>query len=375
MKILIVDSYYPKFLAHALQRIDTQNLGYRAMLDQVLRLRFGTADFYSRNLRALGHDADDIIFNCEPLQRRWSEEFGVPVGAGLRIPTRVARLPFLRSRVSANSSLLEIALRQIRHFRPDVLYMQGLELIPPKVLRSLKDSAKLIVGQIASPLPADEFVQAFDLILTSFPHFVDKFRRMGVESEYFRIGFDPIVLDELGPVPRTRACTFVGGLSAAHAGRTKFLEELARSCDMEFFGYGADTLDPASPILPRHRGDAWAMDMYRALAESRITVNVHIDVAENYANNMRLYEATGCGALLVNDMKDNLHELFTLDKEVVTYRSPGEAVEKIRWYIDHPQEAEAIALAGHQRTLREHSYRHRMEELDAILRPYLRGEQ
>lgn len=375
MKVLIVDAYYPRFLAHALKGIDT-SLGYRAFLDRVLHLRFGTADFYSRNLRALGHEADDVIFNCEPLQRRWSEEHGVPVGAGIRIPSRIARLPFLRSRVSTDSSLLDIALRQIRHYKPDVLYMQNLELIPSKVLRSLKDSARLIVGQIASPLPEDEFVQAFDLILTSFPHFVPRFRKMGVASEYFRIGFDPIVMRDLGPVARERPCTFVGGLTAAHSGRTRFLEELARALpEMEFFGYGADTLAPDSPILPRHRGDAWAMDMYRALAQSRITVNVHIDVAENHANNMRLYEATGAGALLVTDMKDNLHELFDLDKEIVTYRSTGEAAEKIRYYIDHPKEAEAIALAGQRRTLRDHSYLHRMEELGAILQPYLRGEK
>lgn len=373
MRILIIDAYYPRFLAHTLQGMNVSALGYSTMLDKVLRLRFGTADFYSRHLRELGHEADDIIFNCEMLQRRWAEEHGMPVsGDGMRIPARIARLPIIRRWVASQNSLLEIALRQIRQERPDVLYLQDLNLFPPEILRSLKSSVGLIVGQIACPPPAKDYLQAFDLILTSFPHYVGRFRDMGIESEYFRIGFDPIVLDELGPIARTRPCTFVGGVSPAHGGRTAFLEELAHSVDIEFFGYGADTLPASSPILSRHRGEAWAMDMYRVLAESRITVNVHIDVAENFANNMRLYEATGCGALLVTDYKDNLHELYAPGTEVIAYRSPGEAVELIRHFLEHPDEAAALARAGQTRTLRDHTYRHRMEELAVILQRYLK---
>lgn len=373
MRILFIDAYYPRFLAHALQGVDMSAFGYRAMLDKVLWLRFGTADFYSRHLRALGHEADDIIFNCEALQHRWAEEHGVPVGGSrIHIPARIARLPLIRRWAASRNTLLEIALRQIRQVQPDVLYLQDLNLFPPEIMRSLKDSVGLIVGQIACPLPANDYLRAFDLILTSFPHYVGRFRNLGIESEYFRIGFDPIVLDELGPVARTRPCTFVGGVSPAHGGRTAFLEELARSVDIEFFGYGADTLPASSPILARHRGEAWAMDMYRALAESCITVNVHIDVAENFANNMRLYEATGCGALLITDQKDNLSELFAPGTEIIAYRSPGEAVEYIRYYMDHPEEVAAIARAGQERTLRDHTYRHRMEELEEILERYLK---
>ena len=35
--------------------------------------------------------------------------------------------------------------------------------------------------------------------------------------------------------------------------------------------------------------------MYRVLRQSKIALNRHSDVAEDHANNMRLYEATGVG--------------------------------------------------------------------------------
>ena len=140
---------------------------------------------------------------------------------------------------------------------------------------------------------------------------------------------------------------------------------------MRIFGYGADSLEASSPIRQRHGGEVWGMDMYRALARSRVTLNRHINVAENNANNMRLYEATGVGAMLLTDQKDNLQELFDMGRELVAYSSKEEAAELAKYYESHPKEAAQIAKAGQARTLREHTYAHRMPELAEILRRYL----
>jgi spore maturation protein CgeB len=230
---------------------------------------------------------------------------------------------------------------------------------------------KLIVGQIACPLPPESFLKGYDLILTSFPHFVPRLQALGVASEYFRIGFDTRVLEKLGEVPKDVDASFVGGISRHHGKAVPVLEYLARNTPMQFFGYGANSLDRDSPIVARHNGEVWGLDMYRALARSRITLNRHINVAENNANNMRLYEATGVGSLLLTDRKDNLGEIFEVGKEVVAYSSQEEAAELIRHYLAHPEEAAAIAKAGQARTLRDHTYKRRMEELVPILQRHL----
>ena len=111
--------------------------------------------------------------------------------------------------------------------------------------------------------------------------------------------------------------------------------------------------------------------MFRVLHQSRITLNHHIDVAEDYAGNLRLFEATGMGSLLVTDWKKNLHEMFEPDKEVVAYRTQEECVEKVEYYLAHDDEREAIARAGQQRTLRDHTFRRRMQELEGIVLKYL----
>jgi len=110
--------------------------------------------------------------------------------------------------------------------------------------------------------------------------------------------------------------------------------------------------------------------MYGVLAESRISLNRHIDVAGRFANNMRLFEATGVGTLLLTDQKDNLHQLFEVGKEVIAYSTPQECAELIAYYLDHEDERRAIARAGQARTLRDHTYQLRMKELAQIVRAH-----
>ena len=86
---------------------------------------------------------------------------------------------------------------------------------------------------------------------------------------------------------------------------------------------------------------------------------------------MRLFEATGVGSLLITDEKDNLSEFFEVGKEIVTYGDADELVDKIRFYLAHEEKRSRIARAGQERTLREHTYLHRMRELERILDSWL----
>ena len=373
MKIVIVDTYYPAFLARFYTgRPSLANAPASSQVQALLDACFGTSDFYSRHLNTLGCEAQDLIVNCVELQQSWAEEHNVPLSRwALQLPHRLFRLPVIGPQLAKLPGLMDVAIAQIKAAKPDVLYCQDLSFFPGEVLHSLKADVKLIVGQIACPLPPESFLKGYDLILTSFPHFVDRLRALGVGSEYFRIGFDERVLSLLGTVTKDMDFSFVGGISRHHGGAIPLLEYLVEQVDMRVFGYGADALPASSPVRASHGGEVWGLDMYRALARSRMTLNRHINVAENNANNMRLYEATGVGTMLITDLKDNLHELFEIGKEIVAYTSKEEAAELVSHYLDHPHQAEQIAKAGQARTLREHTYAQRMQELVPILKRHL----
>jgi spore maturation protein CgeB len=373
MKIAIVDTYYAAFLARLYEgNTGLADASHRTQLNVLIDACFGTSDFYSRHLNALGCEAHDLVVNCRPLQAAWARENEVPLSSlALQVPHRFFRMPLIGRYLAGLPGLVDVARAQIRAIRPDVLYCQDLSFFPPDALRDLRSHVRLIVGQIACPLPPDSFVREYDLILTSFPHFVPRLRELGVASEYFRIGFDERILKKLGAVDKDIDFSFVGGISRHHGGAIPLLDYLAEHTGMRVFGYGVESLPKHSWARRRHCGDVWGMEMYRSLARSRITMNRHINVAENYANNMRLYEATGVGAMLITEKKDNLNELFEIGREVVAYSSKEEAAELVQYYLQHPAEAEQIAKAGQVRTLRDHTYEQRMKELVPILQRHL----
>jgi spore maturation protein CgeB len=373
MKLLIIDTYYAAFLAHFYaNQDDLDKADYQTQLQSLIDACFGTSDFYSHHLNELGCEAQDLVVNCVPLQKRWAKENHVPLSQlALKVPHRLFRLPVLGKILADLPGLMDVAVAQIKAAKPDVLYCQDLSFFPAEVLNELKQHIRLIVGQIACPLPPESFLKGYDLILTSFPHFVDRLRAIGIDSEYFRIGFDDRVLSLLGNVNKDINFSFVGGISRHHQDTIPLLEHLTEQTNMRIFGYGANSLPKYSPVHKNHGGEVWGIDMYRTLARSKITLNRHINVAESNANNMRLYEATGVGTMLLTDRKNNLHELFEINKEIVTYSSKEEAAELVRYYLDHPEESEKIAKAGQARTLREHTYEQRMRELVPILKRHI----
>ena len=373
MRVLVVDTYYPALLdRHYAAHPELAGASYDAQLRALLNLKFGTSDAYSRYLCRNGAVGADVIVNCEPLQRAWAQENTVRRG----VEAIVGRAPGRLGWAAARAASSRVVAAQIADFEPDVIYLQDLAAITPVELRRQRKLGRLVVGQIASPLPDPEIVRLYDLILTSFPHYVERIRALGVASEYFPIAFDEDVLralEESGIKSdpgsrRPHDAAFVGGVHPGVHGRgTAFLNEVCRRLPLEVWGYGGDALPPESPILGRHRGEAWGLDMYRVLARSKIALNRHIDVAEGYSNNMRLYEATGVGALLMTEASENLHEIFDPGVEVVSYDGLDDLVAKIEFYLANEDERVRIAAAGQARTLRDHTYETRIRELIGLL--------
>jgi len=374
-KFLIVDPYYPEFLdTYYEEHPEAASAGYAESLSGLMAQCFGTADFYSRNLRSLGHQAEDVVANDELLQRKWAAETDVPMSAVPSVAARLAwRIPYVR-RFTRNPDdwMLSLLLERVRLERPDVLFFHNIGLCEPWLIRQVRPLVRLIVGQIACIPPADRYLRGCDLILTSFPHYVKRFRAMGIDTEYFRLGFESTVLDRLERRSQGYDVSFIGGILDVHADATATLERVADEVNLDFWGYGEERLSPDSPLLRRFHGRAWGLEMYDILYNTRIAVNRHGAVSEAYANNMRLFEATGVGALLLTDHRDNLGEMFDVGKEIETYRDADELVEKTRFYLAHEPERAQIARAGQARTLSEHTFQRRMEELEAILEPRLR---
>lgn len=383
MRFLIVNADYPDYLRWLYgTRPDLAEQPYDEQVQARVESLQGSADFYARNLRALGHEAWVVWPNNKPMQLAWAREHGVPTQAPLvrRVgaaavggASRVAGRTPLRLLKSALRPVLgplredrwmyQVLAAQIKTYRPDVLLNQTVDSLSGAFFHEQRAYAKVIVGQIAAPLSETADLRAHDFMVSSLPNLVDRFQRHGMPAVLQRLAFEPAVLLRLGEPAGHIATSFVGSFTRGHTERVRILEHLCERVEIGVWGSRVDRLPSFSPVRSRYRGEAWGIEMYRLLRASRVTVNNHEAWAGAYANNMRLFEATGVGTLLVTDWKANLREMFEPGTEVVTYRRPEECAELVRYYLEHERERDEIALAGHRRTLREHTYYHRMQEL------------
>ncbi len=377
MKILILDTMYPKFL-RSVGHYETPEITdtYDDVWQSLMATRFGVSDVYSHHLNLLGHQAHELVANSPKLQGLWAKENGLRLSGTFHdiTPSIWSKVPLLSKVSHLVPTFQRLILKQIEAIRPDVLYVQDLNFSPPTLLREFKKHAKYVVGQIASPLPSRRILANFDMIFSSLPNFVNYFHLHGLKSAYLPIAFDARVRGQTKNEARDIGVSFVGGISPQHNSTIPLLSAIAPAVpELEIYGYGSEHLKSTPQLEELHKGEVWGLDMYRVLNRSNITINRHISIAENYANNMRLYEATGMGALLITDRKDNLGQIFEIDKEVLAYANTDEARDLTLWAIDNPSKAKIVAEAGQLRTMSTHTYSSTIAQLDEELQKLTRN--
>jgi spore maturation protein CgeB len=198
--------------------------------------------------------------------------------------------------------------------------------------------------------------------------------------------FEENVID-LAPLQQpTVDLSFYGSLSASLFGnRIELLNHLIRNTPIEIWGEMPKFLKRPWLVEPflrqfrlwrlwscqRRHPPVFGLEMFSLLKRSKMTFNIHVDAARGMAGNIRMFEATGMGTLLVTEAAPNLAELFEPDREVVTYTSKDEAVEKILYLLEHEAERHKIAFAGQQRTTKQHTAAKRAEEFLDLIHKHL----
>jgi hypothetical protein len=386
MRILVLNADYPRFLAWFYRRQPgLENAPYETQMAARNASLFGVADFYSRNFAALGHRAAEIHVNNPWLQSAWAREHGMTVeapepsgGAERRgLPSWLQRAvkplkPMLRPlarRVGLSPKLdakaETILLAQIEEFRPDLVINQDIFYVDTGLMRRIKNIGHpVLFGQVGIEPSRGEDWSVYDLMISQLPATVRSFRALGVRAEVNHLAFEPAILDTLPQPPAPDIdVSFVGTVSVDHQQRVALLEAVARRYDLKLWGNRPQALPASSPLHRCFQSEVWGADMYQVLRRSRITLNSHIDLAGREAGNMRLFEATGVGAFLLTDYKDNLDTLFAPDREVAVWRSIEDCLDVIGRMIGDDDGRAAIAGAGQARTMAQHTYRHRAAEI------------
>lgn len=405
MKLLIITSSYARYLQEFYRRRPGLASASYSEQKEAYRLdAFGWAGCWSGALAGHGWEVFDIVWNLEPMQRAWARENGRSDFAKLD-PKR-------------------IVLLQAKALQPDLLWFDDYDEALLKTIREEVPSIRGVLGWVGSALPKTDVWRDLDLILSCAPEAVAALRQRGYPARCFPHSFDPAVVARLVRRPKSVDVSFVGQLvrfSDFHLQRDALLERLAAHVPLEIHspndgfplrdeltsllkvgvchgfralkklgvpeqllrgvpllgvvaGLSPEQCWPVNPRLrPFLKPPVFGLEMFQLVADSRVTLNIHADSSPEFASNMRLFEITGAGSCLVTDWKQNLHELFEPDREVVAFKSAEECVEKVKWLLDHPAAACEISRAGERRTLGNYTFAHRAACLAELLRGVASG--
>jgi len=77
----------------------------------------------------------------------------------------------------------------------------------------------------------------------------------------------------------------------------------------------------------------------------------------------RNFEIPGCGGFTLTGNAENLDQYYALGDEVGVFDDVSDLVEKVKYYLDHEPERQRIAQAGYVRTIAEHTYEKRFNDI------------
>lgn len=70
----------------------------------------------------------------------------------------------------------------------------------------------------------------------------------------------------------------------------------------------------------------------------------------------RTFEVPHAGGFLLTEAAPGLERYFAIGREIATFATKQELLEKARYFLENPQIRDQIAVAGHQRAVAEHTY-------------------
>ena len=298
---------------------------------------------------------------------------------------------------SSKNTVEEIGIEKIKRFNPDIIFcLSPLIYISNNFIKELKSKLKKRLKFIAwygANCGDEDIFSKFDLTLSNSKHLVNSLKKKSINSDFLQHCFDLDILKKIVPAStKQNSISFFGNLNIDKdfRDRTKMIVDIKSKIDC--FDIYAETQKPNKylefkyeSIKIRHKaskylkkifpeidlknwqdetllpGSPWILEkkftksilkplygkeMLERLALYQMTFNKHNNHTGDVACNMRMFEATGMGNLLLTDNKSDIAEYFSPDDEVVVYNSTHEAIDKIKQLLDNPNLARSIAKRG-----------------------------
>ena len=276
----------------------------------------------------------------------------------------------------------ETILKAAADFKPDFV-LHTKDEFPVHVFEKLRKATK-VVQWYPDPVIPDwlpPYVKACDSFFTMSEGLLEEFRKMNPKSYWLTQAFEPscFPVKEVSDEDRktfSADVAFVGNLGSKpqYQSRRGSLEAvIASGARLKWWGPKIPWKLANIPLIYGRIGRAyggrfvWGEEYVKIAQLSKIFLAFDSRPEIRKSMSARMYTAVGCGAFYLCRYVPGIEDVLEPDKEIVTFKTDDEMIEKIRYYLPREKERKEISERGRKRVLREHTYEARMLQMCSVI--------
>jgi len=189
----------------------------------------------------------------------------------------------------------------------------------------------------------------FDAMYTNDAATAERYRQGGVPAYQMPIATNDGFFRPLPPSPEY-ACDVLH-LGAAHADRIEPVKALVEHFDTHVYGENWEKQGI------HNRGLIYGEETLKALNSAKVTILFSRTPSGRQTVKVGIFDFLAAGALVATEDFPELRQYFDVQKELIAFNGADEMLHKIRYYLDHPNEAEAIRQAGRAKVLTRYTWK------------------
>lgn len=275
----------------------------------------------------------------------------------------ISRLPSVGPKIYSRGPVGRELKKVIEATSADVLLACNINLFPPALVNRLQNKPTNWIGVHASSLPPKKWLTIYSHIFSALPPLVHRINALGLDSSYLPLAFErEVAQSSKKPLEKRNVDVgFVGTLNRHFFGSIPLFRSVAKVADLHIYSHSHPFKFLLTGLNKAFSGrQHGAIEVY---SDAKLVINRHVKLAAGFSANLRMFEATASGALLVTEKSPNIGDLFEDGREVVTYADHIDASRKVSELLGNIEVAQEIARAGQKRFLKEHTFEIRARQL------------
>lgn len=148
--------------------------------------------------------------------------------------------------------------------------------------------------------------------------------------------------------------------------RALLLQLLSENHDLRLYTWDAERVPDGVKRYPAVDVMTQSRKVFRA---SKINLNITLRSITSGVP-ARVFDIMSAGGFVLSNWQEEITDLFEEGKEIATFQTPEELLEKTDYYLTHEEERKQTAINGYQKIREYYTYESQLNKIISILFPY-----